>query len=242
MIYSLNISIDDVSPHELSSLRVVDKCLRVIAEFIDVKFTLFVPTAYWRTLGDTATGEPLNLSRHQNFCEALMALPSKNFEICYHGHHHGIPHVSNNDELQHLNYEDASRVIEAMFNEVTHSRLIDVFKPILRPPAWRMSPGAFDACRDAGIQLLALSADDYANKTYSGKDRSPEWKDRVVYQTCNPPMRNLVFEEKTEIVYHACEWDKNYFSDERVDELLKFLHANDGKFKFCFMKEMLDNG
>jgi predicted deacetylase len=238
-MHRLNLSIDDVSPHELSSIRVIDKCLQIITEFSDAKFTLFVPTAYWRTLGDTATKTALSISQYPEFCAALGALPSKNFEICYHGHYHGIPHVSNNDELQHLSYSDALSVIDAMFNEVNHSGLFNVFKPILRPPAWRMSPETFDACADAGIEILALSADDYANKTYKGRDKSAKWINNIVYQTCNPPMRNLKLEEKTEVVYHACEWDKNYFSDDRVNELLKFLRENKGKFQFAFMKEML---
>jgi hypothetical protein len=44
--------------------------------------------------------------------------------------------------------------------------------------------------------------------------------------------------DNVEIVYHACEWDKNYLSDTRVDELIDFLQeANDSQF--CFMGEMI---
>jgi hypothetical protein len=46
----INISIDDVSPHPLSSLAIVDKCQRIIDKIPDAKFTFFVPISYWRTI------------------------------------------------------------------------------------------------------------------------------------------------------------------------------------------------
>ena len=73
------------------------------------KFTLFVPVAYWRTRGHTATEKPLILNEHREFCEILKLLPKTNFEIGYHGLLHGIPGISNNDEFQNLNYEQAKQ-------------------------------------------------------------------------------------------------------------------------------------
>ena len=100
----LNISIDDVSPHPLSSVSVLERCFEIIDKFPTIKFTLFVPAAYWRTIGATSTEEPLWINRYPDFCSVLRQLPSKNFELGYHGLLHGIPNVSNNDELQSVHF------------------------------------------------------------------------------------------------------------------------------------------
>ena len=66
--FKVNISIDDVSPHPMSSVGVIDRCMEVIEEFPDVKFTLFIPAAYWRTTRpEVATTKPLNLSDFPDF-------------------------------------------------------------------------------------------------------------------------------------------------------------------------------
>ena len=46
-------------------------------------------------------------------------------------------------------------------------------------------------------------------------------KNDVVYYNCNPPFDDLELYEKTEIVYHACEWDKNYLSKETGEQYLQ---------------------
>jgi hypothetical protein len=46
-------------------------------------------------------------------------------------------------------------------------------------------------------------------------------------------------QEKTEIVYHACEWDKNYLSRDLTGDLITFLKSNND-FEFCFLKGLLD--
>ena len=46
----VNISIDDVSPHPRSSIKVLDRCHELISDYPDIKFTLFVPISYWRTM------------------------------------------------------------------------------------------------------------------------------------------------------------------------------------------------
>ena len=98
----VNISIDDVSPHPLSSVKVLERCYELIEEYEQIKFTLFVPMAYWRTIGNTATKGPLFINHFSDFCETLKQLPSENFELGYHGYHHGIPGISNNDESYHV--------------------------------------------------------------------------------------------------------------------------------------------
>lgn len=232
----LNISIDDVSPHPMSSIRVLKQCERIIREFPEAKFTLFIPIAYWRTIGHTATSEPLWLHEHPDFCDVLRGLSKNNYELAYHGLHHGIPGKSNNDELQHLSYDAALGVIDSMLEGATKAGLFDAFKPIVRPPAWRMSPAAMSAFRDRGFRLFALSPDEYAMKTYENMHTS---LNHVMYH-CAPPQKSLhMRDDILEIMYHACEWDSNYFSDERTTELIAFLHENVGKYKLSFIEELV---
>jgi len=234
MQFNLNISIDDVSPHPMSSIAVIEKCNRVIDKFPDVKFSLFVPVSYWRTMTPGVSSErPFQINLFSNFCKDLMGLPDRNFEICYHGFYHGIPGISDNDEFRDLSSEDAEHVLEKMFEVVKRAGLFDKFKPIFRPPAWRMSPGSFDACKKIGIRTLALIEEEYALKCYDGHDKLFK---NVVYANCYPPNKELMAYENTEIVYHACEWDKNYLSDNHTDELIKFLTSKE--FNFCFIEEL----
>jgi hypothetical protein len=111
------------------------------------------------------------------------------------------------------------------------------FKNILRPPAWRMSPDSIKACADNGIEILALSPDKYSDGSLDYKGEDKKFKN-VVYYNCCPPSKELKFYDKTEIVYHACEWDKNYLDQEKTNELKNFL--NNENIKFCFLEDMLD--
>ncbi len=232
----VNISIDDVTPHPMSSVNVLKQCTRILEKFPEAKFTLFVPTSYWRSIGVTMTGGPLPLDKFPDFCAVIKSLPKNTFEVCYHGYHHGIPTISNNDELQSINFQEALELIERMVN-ITHSAgLNDVFKPILRPPAWRMSSAAFDACEKLGIHTFALSPDDYALKTYNNAYENR----RVIFYNCCPPSKPLKLFEKTEIVYHACEWDANYLSSSLCDQLIEFLDANKDDIEFSFIEGLLD--
>jgi peptidoglycan/xylan/chitin deacetylase (PgdA/CDA1 family) len=106
---------------------------------------------------------------------------------------------------------------------------------IFRPPAWRMSGDAINAARSLGIEVLALSPKDYAKKTYEGVENL---KNDVVYYNCNPPLDNLTLHKKTEIVYHACEWDRNYLSKHMSNSLSLFL-KNSNNYKFCFLGDMI---
>jgi predicted deacetylase len=217
----VNISIDDVSPHPQSSVNVLNRCFELISEFPEIKFSLFVPVAYWRTVKpEIATQKPLVIDQFPDFCKTLRELPASNFEVCYHGLFHGIPGVSDNDEFQHLTEDRAVIKFENMFNVVSRANLKNVFKPVFRPPAWRMSPGAILAAKKVGIRTLALSPKDYAKATYQSEEYSFP---KVVYYNCNPPFDPLTAGQSVEIVYHACEWDKNYFSTELSSQLSLWL-------------------
>jgi hypothetical protein len=87
--------------------------------------------------------------------------------------------------------------------------------------------------------LLALSSKVYPDGSldYKGEDKK---FGKVVYFTSCPPFSPLELVEKTEIVYHACEWDKNYFSKEMSSELGSFLRTNSGNYSFSFIEGLSD--
>ena len=222
----VNISIDDVSPHPRSSIKVIDNCVRILKRVPSAKFTLFVPTAYWRTIPsppESMCVRPLSLVDHPVFCKQLSLLPESIFEIGFHGHHHGIPGSSNNDELKSVNFNEAKTVYEKMFAATHEAGLISKFKMILRPPAWRLSPDAFDAARGV-FDILALNPDPMYFDVYGGKQHEDFWKQRIVYQDAAPPIVSLPSEwDSLEIVTHACEWDKNYLSEELADRIASLM-------------------
>lgn len=231
----VNISIDDVSPHPMSSVKVIERCREIIKKFPEAKFSLFVPISYWRTVKPgVATQHPLQIDMFPDFCNILRDLQKENFEVCYHGFYHGIPGKSDNDEFQHLSFEEAIKRFKAMFLVVERAGLESTFKPIFRPPAWRMSGQAIEAAKHLGIEILALSPKAYAKETYQGKDESFE---KVVYYTCNPPFDKIKRFEKNEIVYHACEWDKNFLSKKATADLVSWLSEQKDN-NFCFLGEM----
>lgn len=238
----VNISIDDVSPHPHSSAIVLDRCFEIIEAFPDAKFTLFVPAAYWRTMHPTeSTVKPLQINLFPDFCKKLNDLPRNNFELGYHGFYHGIPGKNDNDEMRYLNKESCNELLDAIFKVVDMAGLKERFSPILRPPAWRMSEGCFDSCLEKGIEVLALSNffEDYSDDSLNYHGRDSEFKD-VVYFTSSPPWKPLKLTDKTEIVYHACEWDKNFLSESMTQDLIKFIHENLDNIEFSFMGEMID--
>ena len=60
----------------------------------------------------------------------------------------------------------------------------------------------------------------------------------IVYFNSCPPFKKLEIFPKTEIVYHACEWDKNYLSVEAKNDLVDFLNSSTN-YSFCFMEDMI---
>jgi len=231
----VNISIDDVSPHPKSSVKVLQRCMELIAKFPDIKFSLFVPIAYWRTqrLG-VQTLEPLVIWKYPQFCQTLKNLSPSNFEICYHGYYHGIPGENDNNEFLDIEYDEAIKRAKSMKRQVAKASLEEVFKPIFRPPAWRMGPEAWDALNEEGFELFAVTDIDYAIKTYQGKDK--EYKSN--YSTVFPPFRPLEIKESCGIVYHACEWDRNYLSVKHTKDLEEFLIQHRDDIEFVFTEKL----
>jgi hypothetical protein len=121
-----------------------------------------------------------------------------------------------------------------MFKVVKHANLEGVFKPIFRPPAWRMSPDAIKVAQEVGIRTLALSPKEYAKATYAGEEKNFP---KVVYYNCNPPFDELVPAPSVEIVYHACEWDKNYLSADLTQQLNSWLKSQ-SNIEFSFIEEL----
>ncbi len=225
----VNISIDDISPHPYSSVRVLERCEELIEVFPDIKFTLFVPMAYWRTVKPgTTSNSPLNVSKFDDFCEEILDLDPNNYEIGYHGYYHGIPTVSDNDEFKSIGYESAIKKASEMKEEAKKAGLAKKIKNIFRPPAWRMSPEGFKALHDSGFTLFALTDLDYAMSTYAGSEK--EYPSTFSNQF--PPFRELKAEEKCGIVYHACEWDRNFLDSEKVESLVAFLQENNPEYVF----------
>lgn len=235
MKYRVNISIDDVSPHPKASIAVVDRCYEIIKVFPDAKFSLFVPIAYWRTqrIG-VQTAEPLVLWKYPGFCDALRELPRSNFEVCFHGYYHGIPGENDNNEFLGITYKEALKRTRSMKRQVVKAGLHEVFKPIFRPPAWRMGPDAWDALNEEGIELFAVSDIDYALESYQGKDKEY----RSNYSTVFPPFRPLEIKESCGIVYHACEWDRNHLNESHTKELIDFLSQHKDNIEFVFMEKL----
>lgn len=223
----VNISIDDICPHPKSTTRVLDQCYRLIDNFADIKFTLFIPMAYTRL-----NEKSYNIKDDSGFCDTLRNLDMNHFELAWHGFLHGIPGVSNNDEFRYLNLDKATNVINKMFDAAKEANLTDKFKPILRPPAFWMSEDSFIACRNSGIKILALSP----YKEYNNRDVKFNKVAKVIYFDCLPPVYPLLKKDKIEIVYHASEWNKNILDNKQVGELSRFLSSSDGGIDFVFME------
>lgn len=232
----VNISIDDVCPHPQSSIRVLDQCFKLIKIFPEIKFSLFVPMAYWRTIKPGTQSEfPYTISDDHDFCNTLLNLPERNFEIGYHGLFHGIPGRSDVDEFKFLNYKQSVEKFNLMFEISKKAGLYDKIKNIFRPPAWQITPEAMQAGKDLGIEIFALSNKPRHKKTYDSSDL----KYNCVYYNVNPPYDDLKLFDKTEIVYHATVWDKNYLSNQNVEQLVSFLKKNKNEIEFSFMGAMI---
>lgn len=239
MNYKVNISIDDVCPHPNSSTEVFQKCYKILEEIPDAKFTIFIPMAYFRTMPhppESMCKSPMEVTLFPDFISEILALPDDKFEIGYHGVLHGIPGKSNNDEFKNLTYLEAKHRIDVMFRIAKASGLDKKMKNIFRPPAYRMSPEAIIAAREMGIEVLGLADDKMYKDVYQGED---EKKNDVVYFTSSPPIKDLKFKNNTEIVYHACNWDRNYLSMEKTRELIDFLKTEKEKIEYCFIGDLV---
>jgi hypothetical protein len=236
--FDLNISIDDISPHPMSSTKVLEQCERVIQEFPESKFSLFIPIAHWRTIRPTvATKNPFIISNYPEFCDVLKNLPKENYEICYHGYYHGIPGENDNNEFLDLTYDQTVEKFKLMKQTVEDAGLSEVFKPIFRPPNWKMGPEAWDALHDQGIKIFAVNDDEKFIETYKGKQ--DQYRTNIC--TSAPPFKPLALKENTVFVYHASNWDKNYLNDSMANQLILFLRDNKHMINFTFMEGMNGN-
>ena len=141
--------------------------------------------------------------------------------------------MSNNDEFKTISYKKALLKTKLM-KEIAEASGIG-FKNVFRPPAWRLSPGSFAALIESGIDIFALSPEKYAIETYGGLENEV---DCIMYNV-NPPFKPLKLSPKTEIVYHACEWDQNYLSKTMKKQLEDFLKLNKESIEFNFIEELL---
>ena len=87
--------------------------------------------------------------------------------------------------------------------------------------------------KDAEIKILALSPKQIYKEIYQGEEEN---FDSIIYCTSNPPFGPLTLCDKTEIVYHACEWDKNYLDEQKTEDLARFLKNKIEDIDFCFME------
>jgi len=217
---NINISIDDVCPHPNSGVNILNCCFDLISCYPDIKFTLFVPMAYTRLNEST-----YNLCDYFDFCDKIRNLPKKNFEFGWHGYHHGINGKSHNDEFAYLEYSDANKIISLMFGVAEKAGIKQLFSPIFRPPAFRLSDGAFKALVDNGIDVFALAPlKDYDYSYIDGSVKIFNWN-------AMPPKYPIVKNEDLNIVYHASTWSNNLLDGEKVVELKRFMQSQDS---ICF--------
>ena len=236
--FDLNISIDDISPHPMSSIKVLKQCERIIQKFPEAKFSLFIPIAHWRTIRPTvATKKPFIISDYPEFCNVLKNLPKENYELCYHGYYHGIPGENDNNEFLDLTYDQAVEKFLLMKKTVENAGLSGNFKPIFRPPNWKMGPEVWDALSDQGIKIFAINDDQKFLDTYGGKEE--QYTTNVC--TSAPPFKPLSLTKNTVFVYHASEWDKNYLDENMANDLLLFLQQNIHMIRFKFMEDLDGN-
>ena len=86
---------------------------------------------------------------------------------------------------------------------------------------------------ERGFEVLALTNAPQAIKSYEGHEK----KYSCTFSDQCPPFSPLKVAEKCGIVYHACEWDKNYLSENMRVQLDSFLMHNE--CEFVFLKEFL---
>jgi hypothetical protein len=118
-----------------------------------------------------------------------------------------------------------------MIDGLKKANLYNKFKKIFRPPAWRMSPESIKSFKKNNFEILALSKQEYALDTYKNENNNFQ---KVNYYNLNPPFIPLKILPEMNIVYHACEWDKNYLNDVKTNELINFLNTLENK-EFSFM-------
>lgn len=244
---NITISIDDICPHQYSGKKTIENCKKLLEMNPNLKFIFFIPIAYKRISGrvnilsepnnpevNIINKTPLYLSNHKEFCKLVFNLPPENFQFGYHGYFHSKidrPGRSNNGEFKQLSYQETISKIKLMEAEVSKTILKDRFVKIFRPPGWAISNQGIKAFLDQGYTLhLSKSV------PYDFQNIEKSLLKKIYYYDYSPPGSNLENPKKEDIhiVYHACEWLRNYMSIEQIDVLLDFY--KEYKLSFHFLK------
>lgn len=235
----INVSIDDISIHPQSRIEpIIERCEYLLNWFPDMKFTFFMPIAYWRRFGPTATKKPLWIQQEEKFLDKLMSLPPEYFEIGIHGIFHSSENSNNNEMLGLTDEIGAMSYINTIYD---YFRTYEIdFSNVVRPCGWAIAPEAAKAFNKFfdGDFTLSLHKDYCPNELL---DVIKENSIDVVWCDSCPPFLPLVKKPDLEIVYHACEWDKNYLSQKKAAELRDFLFEELDKYEsleFAFIRDI----
>ena len=217
----INISIDDVCPHEVMGLDAVNRMKDLISFFPDLKVSLFVPVCLCRYKYREKSYYILD---YPKFIDELISLPI-NFEVCYHGYKHGNKKTgSNNDEFRYLQKDEAISIMKKCANSFFQAQI--TAKPVFRPPGFWLSPAAFDGCNKFGIRVFALHAEKRYKKAYAGKDHQYT----TVYVGKQP------YRDDKEIIYHGGKDQRDFFNKNRFTKLLKWIKEIDN-VSFVFLED-----
>lgn len=216
----VNISIDDVCPHPIMRFYAVSRITDLLDKYPNLKCSLFVPTRLKRY---KYKEKEYPLENYPDFVDQLKSLPSKNFEICYHGHMHGNSKPkSNNDEFRYI---DKQKTIE-LLNE--SKKVFDslglTVNPVFRPPGFWMNAEAFAGCKEFGIKVLALHNKKQYIACYAGEHLKYE---RVIYIGRQPDNNRHV-----ELLFHAGKDQKDFLNKQMFKELCKKLDKWSPSFSF----------
>ena len=118
--------------------------------------------------------------------------------------------------------------IKLMEEEVNKCQLQHRFSKIFRPPGWNICHEAIKAFIDSGYTL-------HLNKNFSyNLNFSKKYiKNKIYYCDFSPP--EIPFNNNynhIHVVYHACEWLKNFIFFDNVKELLDLFVTKNTVFKF----------
>ncbi len=221
----INISLDDVCPHKQMGLDAAHRLADLVEHFPGIKFSLFVPTSLRRV---RESKKRHCLLDYPKFVDGLLALPSDNFEICYHGHMHcNKPHKSNNDEFRYLNTTQALNIMNESKSIFEQTKI--PVRPVFRPPGFWMSKDSFAACKQFGIKVLALVHTKKHLKCYKGEDGRYQ---HVVYVGSQPQKKECV-----EMLFHSHKKAKDSFDKRTFRNLLRTLRSNQKAIRFISMEQ-----
>jgi hypothetical protein len=234
-----NLSLDDFSPHPRAGLdlKVIEWCNKIIEEYPDFKVNLFVPAAYCR-LGE----EPRHLYKYQEWVDKVNKLPLNNYRVNMHGvfhrrhwadygGHKGRP-VSNNDEFQYLNREQANDFIAQMFVEFYDSGLYfhgyDWDGMTFRPPGWKVSEDVVKLMSEK--KYIIAGSEEYYNKVKHIKN--------LKWVSWNWDLTGPCTAEGDIVAFgHTSNWTNNYMDEKRYSLIMKTLEKE--KFDFKFIEDMI---